>query len=198
MDNNLITEIDEEELFFKAHGVGNRAVEPSDQRHLPQVDLSKATPKEREFVRLILSGKNQTESYLSTFDKTGEMSRKSASSLASMLMKRKRVAQYYTEQFEKINALGEETLPQLIQELNEASSLARAIAQPATMVQAVKTKANLLGLENRPDNITMNINMIDDKTKKQLMERMAEVSSKVLEVDYKDITEEKENGRTDI
>lgn len=191
---NELTTIDEEELFFTMHGVGNRAVEPSDARYIPQVDLSVATPKEREFVRLILSGKNQTESYLSTFDKTGQMKRKTASSLASTLMNRKRVAVYYTEQIEKINAIGDETLPQLIQELNDASSLAKAMAQPSAMVQAIKTKANLLGLENRPDNITMNINMVDDKTKKQLMERMAEVSSKVLEVDYKDITEEKENG----
>lgn len=194
MGNELTTVVDDDELFFKTHGVGNRAVEPSDQRQLTQVDLNEASPKEKEFVRSVLSGKSQTDSYLSAFDTDGKLQRPTASNLASRLMKRKRVAAYYTERLEKINALADENLPQMISELNEASELAKAIAQPASMIQAVKTKANLLGLENKPDNITMKIDLVDEKTKKQLMERMAEVSSKVLEVDYKDITPKENNS----
>lgn len=187
-----LTKPTEEEDFFAVHGVGDNAVEPAEERLIALLDKSVATHKEKEFVRYIVAGKSQTEAYMRAFDNDN---RSSSSTLAVKLMKRKRVLTYYTELLEQRNDLAEETLPKLIEELNEDRQLARDLGQPSAAIQAVKVKANMLGLENKPDNVTMNVNVLSDDAKNQILNRisnkMKDKDTHVIEdAEYKDITPE--------
>lgn len=188
-----MNEVDFEDIFYSKHGVGDIGVERDTDIPSALVDKSVATHREKQFVQLVVSGKSKVESYLKIFDPDGEIKRTSAGSLANRLMKRKRVVQYYVSILEQKNDLVEESLPKLIAELNEDRELARALGQPGAAIQAVKTKANMLGLENKPDNVTMTVNVLSDDAKKQLMNRISKQVSRndaveIEDAEYKDIT----------
>lgn len=167
-------ELSDEEKFFTVHGVGEYTV-PKENKDIDYlIDKTKPTFNEREFVRHMLLGNSQVESYIRAYDKAGEMARSTATYMASKLIKRKRVKAYYYELMEERDKLAEESLPKLMAELNEDRKLARDLGQPSAAIAAVKAKANMLGLENRPDTNNVTLNIMADDVKDKLLDRIAQ------------------------
>lgn len=189
MTNNLqVSDYDAEE-FFKLHGVGDFAVEPELEDFQFLVDKNEASPREKEFCRYIVLGETQTEAYVKAFDKEGKLDRKNVTVYAHSLLKRKRVAKYYYELLRRRESFLEENLEHLISELNADRKLARDLGQPSAAIQAVKTKANLLGLENATSNkITVNVSLSDDQKENLLARIVKRNTDDVLDADYVDVT----------
>lgn len=193
------------EQFFSTHGVGTLATEAELFEFRAMVDKSKPTPREARFCIHMISGKSQTEAYMLAFgdnpDRKTPLSREYASKAASELIKRDRVKQYYWKLMQERDAVAEEQLPRLIGELNEAKELAHSLGQPAAMVTAIKTKANLLGLENHaPASMTVNLGITEDQ-RAAILERIAarakqpslhkplpDTTQPVLDAEYTDVT----------
>lgn len=161
------------ESFFSIHGAGDYAVEADMKEMALFIDKSRASLAERAFVRHMVSGKTQVESYLLAFDKEGTISRQTASSNAQNLLKRKRVKEEYWRAMQERDSMADEHLPKLIAELNEDRELARVLGQPSAAIAAVKAKANLLGLENNsPSSVTINLGISEDQ-REAILERIA-------------------------
>lgn len=188
-------DLTDEERFFHTHGVGDYAVEPVDKDMDYLLDKTQATFKEREFVRHMITGSSQKESYLKVYDSEGVMGADVAGSAASRLIKRKRVKEYYFQLMSERDKLAEENLPKLMAELNEDRKLARDVGQPSAAIAAVKAKANLLGLENQPQNTNLTLNIMSDEVKDTLLDRIAErhltskKEQKIIDADFTDVTD---------
>lgn len=168
---------DEVERFFRTHGAGDFAVSDdpiiTETKSEKLIDKSQPTPREKMFARHVANGKSQTDAYISVFDPDGTMRRVAAKDSASKLMRRPRVTKYYLELMEERDQLAEQELPRLIAELNDAKDVARSLGQPASMVAAIKTKANLLGMENmQPSTVTINLGISEDQ-RTAMLERIA-------------------------
>lgn len=162
-----------EEIFFKTHGVGDSPVERELQIVRHQIDASQATFKEYQFCKFIVNGDKPVDAYIKAFEFTGtELTRKTFAAHAKKLLERPRVAKAMFEIKKKMHELVDEDLANLVSELNEAKELARDLAKPEAMINAVKAKANLLGLEN-PKSQSTHIHVdLSEEQKKKMFERM--------------------------
>ena len=183
-----------DEIFFQKHGVGQFAKDPEYEAIANTLDKTQPTLDEREFCRYILKGDSNAEAYRKVFDKGNEIEKSKHSGYASTLLKRNRVAEYMYDLRKEAADMYEETLPNLIAELNEDRKLARDMGQPGAAIQAVKTKASLLGMENQ-NNVTNNITLtITDEQREALLKRVGGTISpvrrdEIVDAEFEDVSE---------
>lgn len=184
--------VDFDDIFYSKHGVSDVAPD-KEQRELGHaMDRELPTIQEVDYALRVAKGENHTDSYIIAFGFKGdELSRQSFSNASRKIRSRPRVSKKIIELKEKAAAIAEEDLPNLIQELNEDRKLARDLGQPSAAITAVKTKANLLGLE-QSGSVTNNVNLnLSDEQKAQLLDR---VSKRIdapapIDVDYEVVDE---------
>lgn len=167
-----------DQIFIEDNGVGNTPVDKQIAELGHKMDPNLPTAQELEFCRLLIKGVPRPDAYMQAFNRDEtQMSRNGFSAAASRLLKRPRVAKKYLQLQARVQELAEEDLTKLVSELNEAKDVARDLGQPAAMVTAIKTKANLLGLEkanHQTNNVIVDLN---DNQKQQLLSR---ISSRIL------------------
>lgn len=162
-----------DEIFFSKHGVGHDPVSEED-KIISSLDNTKATHQEIDFVRIFFREGNVTDAYIKAFGYSGDEHRRDYfTKLANRLLDRPRVLKKLNEYREKAQALADEDVANLIHELNEDRKLARSMGQTAAAISAVKTKAQILGLEKSTVN-TMNVVLdLTDDQKRNLLGRIS-------------------------
>lgn len=175
MKQALIEQPDDafDEIFFSKHGVGHDPTN-EDEKHMYSLDNTRATYQEIEFVRLFFREGNITDAYIRSFGYQGDEHRRDYfTRLANRLLERPRVLRKLNEYRAKAQALADEDISNLISELNEDRRLAREMGQPSAAIAAVKTKAQILGLEKSSVN-TMNVVLdLTDDQKRNLLGRIS-------------------------
>ena len=187
-----------DDIFFGSHGVGDTPIDKKYDVIAHSINPNVATGDEYAFVRNIVKGESQIESYIKVFGTIGrkgqELSRKALTHNASRLLDRPRVQKALFEIQEKHQVFMQEDMTNLVAELNEDRELARALGQPSAAIAAVKAKASLLGLEQQqPVGDTININMNDDQ-KALIFERVKKklIAKDIIDADYVDVTPDDE------
>ena len=181
-------------IFFETHGIGHDPVSNDVQKLMHSLDNSEPTWQEIEFVRMFFREGNVTDAYIKSFNFDGtEHRRDYFTKLANRLLERPRVLKKLNEYRRKAQALADEDISNLINELNEDRHLARTLGQPSAAIAATKAKATLLGLEKSSVN-NMNIVLdLSDDQKQNLLSRIGSRLSKersneqIIDAEYKEI-----------
>lgn len=188
-----------DEIFLEDNGVGNTPVDKQLEELGHRMDPNLPTAQELEFCRLLIRGVPRPDAYMQAFNRDeGELNRNAFSVAAHRLLKRPRVAKKYLQLQQRVQELAEEDLTKLVSELNDAKDIARDLGQPSAMVTAIKTKANLLGLE-KSNTQTNNIivDMSDDQRKQLLSRISSRVSNQahgkhddIIDAEYTDVEQD--------
>jgi hypothetical protein len=177
----------DEELLDKLFNEDNSGVEESENEVLVKAgyDFSKDLPTapEMDFCKLVIMGTPKAEAYMQAFNRLpGEISPSGYRVAAKRLLLRPRVALQYKIFQDRLTSLAEEDLSKVVYEFNEAIVLAKNLGQPAAMVSGIKAKAGVLGLE-KTVNVTNNVvALLDENSKKLLLERVGSMNIIGMEV----------------
>lgn len=186
-----------DDIFFKNHGVGDTPEDQEMARIGNHLNPNFPTFKEIEFCKMIANGVNKKEAYIKAFGYNGnELKPKSFESNARRLLERPRVGKYLYDLQEKMVNTSLEDVHKLVDELNEDRKLARDLGQPGAAIQAVKTKAGILGLEQKT-HVHYNISdSLSEDQREQLLKRIGRSSAKntennqIIDAEFTDITDE--------